>query len=130
MITDFVRRWYERKEEVREKFKNGRPYSYIDIVRAVVSILEDENEYASPDPDRITVINHGDYQGTLLFIIGANNYQPDTFWYVKIAYGSCSGCDTLARIQESSYDDTSERTINDYMTLALHVVQQMKKLGD
>jgi hypothetical protein len=44
-------------------------------------------------------------------------------------YGSCSGCDTLQAI--SSYDDDlpNDEQVRDYMMLALHLVQKIKRLS-
>lgn len=128
MISQFVAAWDARKEEVRAIFAAKHPSNYIDIVRAVVSILAPKEEYGTPDPERITQIDHGDYQGTLLFVIGAQGYQPSDFWFVKVYYGSCSGCDTLQAIQ--GYEDgvPSEDQVNQYMMLALHIVQGIKTM--
>lgn len=130
MIREFVDAWDSRKQEVREKFELKHPDSYEDVVRAVVGILGDSEAYGSPDPDRITSIDHGDYQGTLLFVIGANGYQPDDYWYVKVNYGSCSGCDTLQAICEYSSDPPTDEQVDEYMTLALHIVQGLKSMNE
>ncbi len=63
-------------------------------------------------------------------MIPAGGYQPSDFWYVVVGYGSCSGCDTLEAIR--SYEDTppSVEQINDYMGLALNIVQGIKKMGE
>jgi hypothetical protein len=52
----------------------------------------------------MTVIDDGDYQGTQIFIIPTDTYQPSVKDYVMTDtyYGSCSGCDTLQAI--SGYD--------------------------
>lgn len=126
MIAEFVKAWDERKQDVRGVFEKEHPGSYTDIVKAVVWILPDL------DLDRIVRIDHGDYQGTILFVIGEEGYQPSDYWYVKVNYGSCSACDTMACIQDSmpSKDDgtPSEAQVDDYMQLALHVLQGLKKL--
>lgn len=128
MIRKFVDAWDSRKQEVREKFEQKHPGSYEDIVQAVVSILG--GEYGAPDPARITCIDHGHYQGTLLFVIGAEGYQPDDYWYVKVNYGSCSGCDTLQAICEYSSVPPTDSQVDEYMTLALHIVQGLKSMNE
>lgn len=128
MINQFVAAWDARKEEVRAVFAAKHPNSYVDIVRAVVSIFSNGDEYGAPDPERITQIDHGEYQGTLLFVIGARGYQPSDFWFVKVYYGSCSGCDTLQAIQGYEDGPPSEDQVNQYMTLALHIVQRIKAM--
>lgn len=129
MIKKFVEAWHARKDEVRAELSAAHPSGYIDIVRAVVRILSDTEEYGSPDPDRITEIDHGDYQGTLLYVIAASGYQPDRFWFVKVSYGSCSGCDTLQAICNYEDGPPSESQVDQYMTLALHVLQCMKEMN-
>lgn len=128
VITEFVDRFMSKKAELRESFIAAHPEEYIDIVRSVISILVDENDYDCPDPSRIHQIDDGDYQGTLVFVIAARGYQPSDYWFVKVSYGSCSGCDTLESIRGYSDDAPTESEVDDYMTLALHIVQGIKKM--
>ena len=130
MIQVFVDKFMARREALRKKFVKKHPESYEDIVKGVVLLLADEDEYGeAPDPERIHAINDGDYQGTLLFVIAANGYQPSDYWYVKVGYGSCSVCDTLKGIRNYEDDPPSAEQVEEYMTLALHIVQGIKKLG-
>ena len=131
MIPEFVSAFMERKGELETLWREKQPDSYDDIVREVVEILPDGELYSDePDPERIHKIDDGDYQGTLVYVIGAKGYQPWTYWYVKVGYGSCSGCDTLESIKTYSDAPATDGQIKDYMTLALHVVQGIKKMGD
>jgi len=138
MIEKFTKRWFERKDTVQEKFEAKLPSSYSDIVLAVVEMLNDEGEYETPDPARIHEIDDGDYQGTLVYVIGAAIYQPSTYWYVKVGYGSCSVCDTLQAILDGDWGlETEEekkawkdKAVSKLMTLALHIVQGLKLMGD
>jgi hypothetical protein len=94
-------------------------------------ILNQGDRYGEPDPTRIHQIDDGDYQGTLLFVIAASGYQPSDYWYVKVGYGSCSGCDTLQAIDGyGGYSDEapSKDQVDDYMTLALHIIQGLKSM--
>jgi len=130
MIQKYVDRFMAGQESLRAAFAAKHPaVNYAEIVKQVVTVLR-EDEYEDPDPERIHTIDDGDYQGTLLFVIGVGGYQPSTYFYVKIAYGSCSGCDTLAGIHDSgsSGEPATEAQIADYMTLALHIVQGLKVL--
>ena len=130
MIKEFVERWEAGKEGLRERYRKERPDNYEAIVRNVVELLHDEDEYNSIDPKRIHVIDDGDYQGTLVFVIASSGYQPHKYWYVRVYYGSCSGCDALESIREWE-DEISEEETNGYMTLSLHVVQKLKEMdGD
>lgn len=128
MIQEFVDRFMQARGALAARFKGEHPGSYQEIVKAVVDLVKGD-AYGHMDPDRISVIDHGDYQGTLLFVIPAVGYQPDEYWYVKVGYGCCSGCDTLAGIR--GYDDgpPSDGQVQDYMTLALHVVQGLKLMA-
>ena len=138
MIEQFTKRWFSHNHIVREQFEKELPHSYSQIVEAVVTMLHDEDEYASIDPKRIHEINDGDYQGTLVYVIGASGYQPSTYWYVKVEYGSCSGCDTLENILSGDWghetqeeaDAWKKNAINNLMTLALHIVQGLKQMGE
>jgi hypothetical protein len=129
MIQKFVDRFMEKGPELRAIFAEKHPRSYESIVKAVVSILS-EGEYNSIDPERIHEINDGDYQGTLVYVIAASGYQPSTYWYVKVYYGSCSGCDTLEAIRGYDNGPPTKEQVNDYMMLALHIVEGLKEMGD
>jgi len=127
MIDEFVKRFDEKRTELADVFREKHPYSYIDVVRAVVKAMHTD-DYDSIDPERIHQIDDGDYQGTLLFVIAATGYQPSNYWYVKVDYGSCSGCDTLMAIHDYGDDPPTDKQVSDYMTLALHVVQGLRKM--
>jgi len=130
MIQEFVNTFMAKKAELKVIFEEKRPEDYQEIVKAVITILSDNEDYGSPDPERIHLIDDGEYQGTLIFIIAAKRYQPDDYWYVKVGYGSCSGCDTLAAINSQRYDSPHPQQVADYMALALHIVQGLKKMGE
>lgn len=127
MIQEFVTQWEARKKEVEDTFRKAHP-SYLGIVEAVVGILGEG--YGRPDPERITEIDHGEYQGTLLYVIAAHGYQPSDYWLVKVDYGSCSQCDTLQGIRYSGdwEDLPNEEQVKEYMTLALHILQGLKAI--
>lgn len=129
MIKEFVDTFEVNKDRLRLVFAEKPPMDYKTLVKAVVEVLTDPNVYESIDPSRIHQIDDGDYQGTLVFVIAATGYQPSDYWYVKITYGSCSGCDTLQAIRGYSDETLTEGQLNDYMSLALHIVQGLKKMG-
>ena len=129
MIEAFTKAWDERKQEVEIAFQKKHPESYEEIVLEVVKILNETDDFTNPDPERITCIDYGDYQGSLLFIIAADNYQPSDYWFVQVGYGSCSGCDALADIRDYGDEKPTEQQVKDYMTLALHILQGLKVLG-
>lgn len=130
MIDEFIQKFDTQREAIKDKIrKKGHP-CYVDLVRFVCKAITDDDS-RTPDPDRITCIDDGDYQGTLLFVIASGGYQPDTYWAVKVSYGSCSGCDTLQHIQEDGpYDGPiTDSQVDQYFTLCLHIIQQMVEIG-
>jgi len=130
MIKTFVEKFDANRDTLRAQFKAERPASYAAIVKAVVEVLKSDDGYDAPDPARIVEIDHGDYQGTLLFIVGAGGYQPSDYWFVKVGYGSCSGCDTLQAIDGYSDEPPTDDQANEYLTLALHIVQGLKSMQE
>jgi len=133
MIDELVKRFMDGKSELRNQFGANEPGSYGDIVEAVVKLVTDSNGYGeyNLDPDKIRTINDGDCQGVLLFIIRGKGYQPRDYWYVKVVYGSCSACDTFQAIRDAGDWESNvptEGQLNDYLTLALHIVQGLKKM--
>lgn len=130
MINDLVLRWEKNKHLIKEEFQKKHPDDYKEVVLNVIKHITSEDEYGdyNLDPERIHEIDDGDYQGTLIYVIGAKGYQPSDYWAVSVNYGSCSGCDTLQRIQDYSNDAPDEDQVKDYMTLALHIVQGIKEI--
>ncbi len=130
MIEDFTKAWFANLHTMRTFFEKKHPENYKEVVQAVVQMLHDSIEgYCKPDPTRIHEIDDGDYQGTLVYVIASTGYQPSTYWYVRIGYGSCSGCDTLQRISGYSSEAPDKEQVDQYMTLALHVVQGLSEMG-
>lgn len=129
MIQQFVDAFIAQEEAIKSEWRLVEPDSYEDLVKRVVMALADARDSyeGNPDAERITVIDHGDYQGTLLFIIGARGYQPSKFWSIFVNYGSCSGCDSFQGIGD---DFDGEEKIGAYWTMALHMVQSMKDVRD
>lgn len=126
MIAKFVARFMAQKEALVEQYMTIPPSGYEGIVKDVVRIISDPEEYDDPDPERIHRIDDGDYQGTLVFVIAAKGYQPYKYWYTVVSYGSCSGCDTFEGIR----DDAADAAAKQYGDLALHVLQGLKKMGE
>ena len=133
MIQAFVDAFFKGEDKLKSIF-SAHPEEYKDIVKAVITVISenlDVGEYAPrPDPKRIHEINDGGYQGYLLYLIAADVYQPSDYWFVRVGYGSCSGCDALQAIRKYSAAPPTEQQVKDYMTLALHIVQGMKQLPD
>lgn len=136
MNKDIVSAWDEKQKAVRDWIATVKSdeFSYKFLLENTIKILFGENDhaYGLPDYERITEIDNGDYQGTLVFVIGGKGYQPgvEDHWYTSVYYGSCSGCDTLQSISEYSSDLPDEKQIQQYWTLCLHMIQKMKRMTD
>ena len=128
MIQSFIDKFEQNKSKLREQFEKSHPENYQDVVKGVIKTLSSEDDYRMPDSDNIHEIDDGHCQGTLLYVIPESCYQPDTYWVVKVDYGSCSGCDTLQSINGYSDESPTKQQVDDYMTLALHIVQGLKEI--
>ena len=131
MITEFIDKFQEIKPRLLEQFSKEEPDNYEDIFKQTIKMMfeESEDDYYSnsetPDSERITVIDNGDYQGTLLFVVASKSYQPSDYWATRVAYGSCSECDTF---QSYSDYDNPEKSAPKMVTMALHMIESMKKI--
>jgi hypothetical protein len=136
MIQELVKQWEENKHKLEEYFKTTKQEQYLDYKTIVLKLFElclpKADDYSGFDLSKITVIDDGDYQGTQIFIIPKDTYQPcvDEYVVTDTYYGSCSGCDTLMGISSYEYDLPNDEQVKEYMTLALHLVQKMKWLGE
>ena len=132
MIDDWVKIWDAHKGEIEKIFTEKHPDNYEEIVKQVVTLISKHTDgwRGKPDHEKITCFGGDDYQGTLLFVIPGKSYSPCQYWYVKVDYGSCSGCDTLQSIYSDGDWGTKPTTgqIKDYMMLALHILQETKEL--
>jgi len=134
MDKDILKAWDENQEAVRAWIStvNNSEFSYELLLENTLKIMFPEDEDGMPDSSRITKVDNGHYQGTLVFVIGGKGYQPavEDHWYTSVGYGSCSGCDTLEGISHYSDELPSAAQIQDYWTLCLHMVQKMKRMTD
>lgn len=143
MIKEFVEKWDKNKDKLEDFIKTHKQddyYSYEDLVKLLFNIIinaNEEREFDVFDTDNIITIDDGNYQGTQIFILHKNSYQPivKEYVYTSVYYGSCSGCDTLQFIQSQNYgyDIPTENQVKDYMTLCLHLLQKchyMQEMSD
>lgn len=131
-----VDKWNEHNVQIKNAIAallEGDSYgiTYTNILKVTLKAMfenydtYDDYEYSNyPDYEHIHVIDDGDYQGTLLFVVPENTYQPYTYWIFRVSYGSCSYCDTLQGILDD--EDDKEQQIKDLITLALHMIQSGK----
>jgi len=144
MLKEFVDLYMNNKRSLRKMYKEDPPSSYSELVKILFKFfnneMEDEYERTGnwkriPDYNNITEIVTGRYQGIILFVIPEYDSYCDRFWAVKCYYGSCSACDTMQRLSDMNYyyEDEEELTVSQealdgYMTLAMHLVQNMKEI--
>lgn len=128
MEQTLISQWDRNKENLRKSFEQDAPGSYDDIFKRLFETVLSDKLY---QVEKITVIDDGDYQGTRIFVIPEAAYQPCGSDYLvgTVSYGSCSGCDTFYAIQgEGSSKKATKSQIDQYMTLALHFIQELKPL--
>ena len=128
--------WNENKDLLEDAIReddtlNSCDYRYLVslIVKYILNPSIGDVYGEKFDPDRITVIDNGDYQGTLLFMVPRATYQPNYSEYLLTYsyYGSCSGCDTLLAIQDWGDKLPTEDQVKDYMTLCKDLVCNIVK---
>lgn len=136
MEAKIIQKWEENKFKLEEYFKTTKQNQYDDYKLIVQKIFElvintSECNYENFAVNKMTVIDDGDYQGTQIFIVPKDSYQPNAEDYLvtNTYYGSCSGCDTLQGISFCDDELPSELQVKEYMTLALHLVQKMHWLS-
>lgn len=130
MIKEFVEKWNKYKSDLEDYFRNTKQIEYStyeDIVELLFEkVINRDVDYGEFNVEKMIVIDDGDYQGTQIFILHRDTYQPsvEEYVYTNTYYGSCSGCDTLQAINSYSEELPSERQIKDYMSLALNLLQK------
>lgn len=152
MIKFAVEQWDKNKDRLEnhiiENLQSYEYCSYAELVEDVVKyILNDEEERHDLDNyshKKITEIDDGSYQGTILYLIPLDMYQPDESEYLMtyVNYGSCSGYDALKSVQcdisdaideeddfytKEERDKIATRAVKDLMSLCLHLIQNTIK---
>jgi len=144
MLKICKEKWSKNNHILRDNLKNFsgiRDCEYVDLVRITVDSILNDDEDDRWDTDKITAVDDGNYQGTQMFLIPKDTYQPAEYEYLMTyaGYGSCSGCDTLQRIREMIYGewdsetgmyviaDIPNKAISDLMTLCKHLLENIIK---
>ena len=126
MLKIFRDAWASNEDKLREAIKeipDIHDISYCDLIKLLFLHVYNAKvkDYQAVNVERVTEIDDGDYQGTLIFLIPFDTYQPDASEYLMtyVGYGSCSGCDTLQHIQSNGFwgEKPTESQINDLLTL-------------
>ena len=135
MIKFCKDQWDANRERLEEALKgdtqlNKCDYKYL-LSLVVTHILNPgfESFERGWSARNITVIDDGDYQGTLMFLIPKDCPQPSEREYLLtfVSYGSCSVCDTLMGIQDWDDVPPTEQQLKDYMALCKDLVANMVK---
>lgn len=137
MLKIILEKWDKNKDKLQKVFETQKGFNdcnYTDIVKLVFNTIYNADEEFSSDKldiENITKIDNGDYQGTLLYLIPFDTYQPSESEYLMtyVGYGSCSGCDTLQAIQMyGGYESClTEGQVQDFMQLAKDILQNTIK---
>lgn len=147
MIKYCLWKWEAGKEALREALRTTKGLDtcgYKTLVELIVEhILNStpnkyDNKNYDPgydmlwDEENITVIDNGDYQGTLLFLIPRRTHQPECCDYFMsyVWYGSCSVCDTLQAAQDLANNDygiLTHKQVDEYMAICKYIVTNMIK---
>jgi hypothetical protein len=132
MINDFLIAWHKNKSKLRKAFAKRHPRDYNQIVEMLFRIVinpELEDKY---DTDNITVLDQDQPNGIEIFIL-CNQKWPlmvDDYIYTHNFYGSCDICDILESIKNINRRRKvrpDEDQLDEYMTLAFHLLQRTKK---
>jgi hypothetical protein len=130
MIKYCIEQWDKNQDKLKEVLKtdsnlNACDYKYI-VELIIKHILNGDKQWDYYD---ITEIGNGDYEGTLLYMIHENGYQPCEFDYLMtyIGYGSCSGCDVLLSIQNDREEKITDIQVDGFMKLCRDLIVNMIK---
>lgn len=137
MEKDFVAQWNKNKDRLLDYFKNNDNHTALDydeIVKKLFELVINHEANTTYSVEDMVVMTHGDYQGTQVYILHKQTYQPDVtdYVYTHNYYGSCSGCDTLQSLQGYGSDAKvpDEEQLTEYMQLALNLLQQLRYMKD
>lgn len=117
--------WDKNQDKLREELSSRvdlNECAYKDLVKiAFDKIYNDDSRFDSENLwlDRIHEIDDGDYQGTLIYLIPFDTYQPcsDDYLMTFAWYGSCSGCDALQAVQDYGHKKLTEQQVKVFMSI-------------
>lgn len=126
MLKILLEKWDKNKDKLRKALSERKcNYEYKDLVKLTFDVIFNDGENEEDlDIERITEIDDGDYQGTLLYLIPFDTYQPTQYEYLMthVYYGSCCGCDTLQSICCGNEYLPNKQQIDDLMTLCKDLI--------
>ena len=130
MLKILVRKWDENKDKLQQELATRKGFNscvYKDLVKLTFEVIYNTGEvwdHNTLDLNRMTEIDNGNYQGTLLYLIPFDTYQPSECEYLMtyVGYGSCSGCDTLLNIQTYGDELLTESQVKNFMALCKDIL--------
>lgn len=145
MIKYCLQKWDKNKDRLEaairadktiNDYKNGYSYLVKLVIDYILNEQETENEKSEEekpevwDSSKIVEIDHGYYQGTLLFLIPKKHTIPGEYEYLMTYadYGTCPACDVLEGIRWNDDGEEklpTEQQVKDYMTLCRDLVSHM-----
>lgn len=130
MIKEFYLAWEKNKDTLKEYFRTHEKNnydSYGELVELLFNlVINPEMDYKFNTDDMVELDNGG-YQGTLIFILHRDTYQPDVtdYVYTNTSYGSCGYCDVLESIYYSNNETSpTDDQVDSYMKLCLYLLQK------
>ena len=135
MIQEVIKQWEAHKSDLENYFRNNpmSEYdSYDKVMGLIIGLILNAGDDSMDIIPEYKVLDDGDYQGTRIYVLHTDTYQPDLCDYIITHnyYGSCSGCDTLLSITEYDGGIPDEDQVKGFMTISLHLVQNMRYLSE
>ena len=137
MLKYCLKRWHENRAKLETAIRNDTTLNDCDyryllelLIKHVLNGTDcgvfDQKKLSA---NRITEIDDGDYQGTLVYLIPFDTYEPSESDYLMtyVGYGSCCGCDTLQAIQSWEDAPPTEEQVKGYMALCKDMLTNMIK---
>ena len=131
MLKIMVSQWDRNKDDLHTILSRRTDLyeiEYKDLVKLTFEIIYNNGLHEHKDDildlERIHEIDDGDYQGTLLYLIPFDSYQPSEHEYLMtyVGYGSCSGCDALLSIQARYDGAPCKQMVDDLMALCKDII--------
>ena len=125
MEKEIIERWEKGKENLQKYLSTheieNTCESYEDLVKVLINECLNYSKDYKVFSTEFVCIDNGHYQGTQIFVLHYDTYQPNynDYYIFDNEYGSCSGCDTLLGIIGYGSTDCfpNEDMVNKLMTL-------------
>lgn len=133
MLKYCYEKWNKNKDLLEATLRKTdlHAQSYQSLLTLTVNCILNNCDYGDPhwNAKRITEIDDGDYQGTILYLIPEDTYQPSEAEYLMtyIGYGSCSCCDLLQSIEPDYGQPATDEDVKNYMSLCKDFITNMIK---